>query len=135
MLEYRRYRVVPILITLGILVTLIFTWRMFAATESSRSAAARKILAQRSEIRLSLTIDYATGNLAQEQYLMSDIQGTSSAEYVGVSRGGTLVRVQAPSRQTKDYSSNVAFFFGKVVQDGIWELTNRPPRGDTSKKY
>lgn len=135
MLDRPRFPVVPVAIALTIVVAIAVAWRLYAGVESSRSAVARRVLAQRSEIRLSLTIEHVAGNVQREEYRIADIDGVSSAEYRISTRGGTLVRVQAPARKTKDYDSDVAFFFGRVVQDGIWELSNRPPRGDTTKRY
>ena len=135
MLERPRVAFVPIAIAVTVIVAIAIAWKMYAGVESSRSAVARRVLAQRSEIRLSLAIEHRTGKIEREEYRIADIDGVSSAEYRVRARSGTLVRVQAPARKTREYDSDVAFFFGKVVQDGIWELGNRPARGDTSKRY
>ncbi|MEO6991704.1 MAG: hypothetical protein ABI346_05235 [Candidatus Baltobacteraceae bacterium] len=135
MLDRPRVPFVPIAIALTVIAALALAWKMYGGIESARSAAARRVLAQRSEIRLSLRIDHTTGKIAREEYRIADLDGLSTAEYRVLGRSGTLVRVQAPARKTKEYGSDVAFLFGKVVQDGIWELGNRPPRGDTSKRY
>jgi len=29
----------------------------------------------------------------------------------------------------------VSFFFGKLVQDGVWDLMDKPPRGNTDAHY
>lgn len=126
---------VPTFIFLALVAAIVGGWQMFARTESGRIEAARKIAQSRSDIRLQLTMTHQDGPIAGESYIMGDNNGVSSIEYRATSRTGTSVRVDAPSRKTKEGGSDVAYLFGQVVQDGIWELTDRPPRGDTRTTY
>jgi hypothetical protein len=84
-----------------------------------------------SEIALSMTVRYARGMIAREEYRMNDNNGLSSAVYRVTGRSGMRVRIE--SLPHADY--DVSFLFGKVVRDGIWELPGVPPRGDTSVSY
>jgi hypothetical protein len=130
-----RIAAVPTFIFIALVAAIVGGWQLFARTESGRIEAARRIAQSRSEIRLQLTMTHATGPIAEESYRMGDNNGVSSIEYRATSRSGTTVRVDAPSRKTKEGGSDVAYLFGAVVQDGIWELTNRPARGDTGTTY
>jgi hypothetical protein len=126
---------VPAFIFLALVAALVGGWQMFARTESGRYEAARTVAHSRSEIRLELTMTRRTGPIAEESYRMTDNNGVSAIEYRATSRTGTTVRVDSPARKTKETGSDVAYLFGQVVQDGIWELNDRPARGDTSTTY
>ncbi|MBD5634066.1 MAG: hypothetical protein IAI49_06265 [Candidatus Eremiobacteraeota bacterium] len=126
---------IPILILALSLAGLLAAYALFNRTVVPRYVAARKVLNQRSDIRLSLTISHDRGALSEEDYSMSDIDGVSASRYRAVGRSGTAITVEERPRTTLDPGANVAFFFGKAVQDGIWDLTNKPPRGDTSTHY
>jgi hypothetical protein len=125
---------IPFLIFALSIVALFAAYAMFNRSIVPRYAGARKVLAQRSEIRTSLTIRHDGGALVEETYAMSDIDGVSASSYRVVGRNGTAITIEERPRAVLD-AGNVAFFFGKVVQDGIWELTNRPPRGDTATHF
>ncbi len=125
---------IPILIFVLAIAGLTAAYAFFNGAIAPRYAGARKVLDRRSEIRLSLDIVHTTGPLTAERYAMSDIEGVSASEYRVTGRNGTTVTVQERPRQSLD-DANVAFFFGKAVADGIWELTNRPPRGDAATRY
>ncbi|MBD5604318.1 MAG: hypothetical protein IAI48_04410 [Candidatus Eremiobacteraeota bacterium] len=126
---------IPFLIFVLALVGLLAAYAFFNRTIVSRYVAARHVLNRRSEIRLSLTVDHATGPLVRETYEMSDVEGVSASSYRVAGRSGTTVTIVERPERTLDPDANVAFFFGKTVQDGIWELTNRPPRGDAGTRY
>jgi hypothetical protein len=125
---------IPFLILVLSIVGLLAAYAMFNRSIVPRYVAARKVLDRHSEIRLSLKIRHEHGALAEEDYAMSDVDGISASSYRAVGRDGTAITVEERPRRALD-AANVAFFFGRVVQDGIWELTNKPPRGDTSTTY
>ncbi len=126
---------IPVLIFVLAIVGLFAAYAFFNHSIVPRYVGARNVLARRSEIRESLRIRYDRGPLVEEDWTMSDIEGTSASEYRVVGRNGTTISIRERPRPTLDAGANVAFFFGRTVQDGIWELTNRPPRGDTSAHY
>ncbi len=125
---------IPFLIFALSIIALLAAYAMFNRSIVPRYAGARKVLAQRSVIRTSLTIRHDKGALMEEDYAMSDVDGVSASSYRAVGRNGTTITVEERARVALD-DANVAFFFGKAVQDGIWELTNRPPRGDRTTHY
>lgn len=95
---------------------------------------AQRVLDAPSRLQLGMTVSYKAGPLLEEDYTMSDVDGVSSSRYRALGRSGTQITVQERARETLD-AANVAYFFQRAVQDGIWELTSKPPRGDTSATY
>lgn len=126
---------IPPLIFVVTAVGLVVAFTYFRATEAQRFVATHKVLVQRSVIRLGMTVGYDAGPLVEEDYAMSDVDGVSSSSYRGVGRRGTRITITERPRATLEDGVNVAYFFGQVVQDGIWELSSRPPRGDTRAHY
>ena len=106
-------------------------WLLFSKTEAGRYDAARNVASAPSDIRLGLVISYASGPLVSETYRMEDRNGVSTSAYHVSGRNGLTVNVTTLPHETYD----VSFFFEKAVQDGIWELRNRPPRGDANARY
>ena len=122
---------VPFLLFLAGVVAVAAMWYAFATNERSRYAQTLKVQQSHSDIKLGMQIHHLTGPFTDEYYDLDDRDGISTSDYRAVGRSGVTVRVAALPRQTVD----VAFFFDKVVQDGIWELSNRPVRGDASARY
>lgn len=85
----------------------------------------------RSVLELSLTIAYDTPPIFQERYTMRNDNGISSVQYRIQGYSGKVVTITLPPAQT----TAVTFFFEEVVQDGIWQLVNEPPRGNTAVHY
>jgi hypothetical protein len=105
-------------------------WQLFSQTQAQRFSEVRNVARSPSDIRLALTIDYARGRLAREAYTMVDENGSSNASYAVTDRAGTVARFHESS---KGY--DVSFLFDRLVADGIWQLTDKPPRGDASARY
>lgn len=84
-----------------------------------------------SDIRLRMTLDYDKPPIYQEEYLMDDVDGVSSSSYRIRGYAGKQIKIAAPASKTYD----VSFLFGLVVQDGIWDLVDRPPRGNADVHY
>ena len=126
---------IPLLIFVATLIGLGGAYAYFQATQTGRYEAARSVLAQRSEIRLRMTVRHEAGPLASEEYRMSDIEGVSRASYRVLGRNGTQIAIEERPRVTLEEGANVAFLFDELVVDGIWELPSRPPRGDTTTHY
>lgn len=123
--------IVPLAVLLAGLAAVAGGWLIFERTERASYDAAHRVAHSRSEIRMSLVVRRDRGPLAVEEYRLADLDGISSAEYRGTARTGLQVKIDSLPRRTTD----VSFTFGKAVLDGIWELTNKPPRGDTSTRY
>ena len=126
-----RVNPVPVGVVLALVVAVAGSAWMFAHNEAGHFTAAQRVASEPSAERVGLTITYASGPLAREEYNMSDINGASSATYRAVGRSGSAVTVRSLPRETYD----VSFLFGALVRDGIWELQSKPPRGDTSRTY
>ncbi len=114
-----------------VLVAFILGWRMFAQVESTRFAATERVAHSKSAIHLRLRMRHEHGAITAEEYALQDLDGVSTASYAATDRrSGTTARFTEPIR---GYA--VAFLFEELVRDGIWELRDRPPRGDTSTTY
>jgi hypothetical protein len=124
-----------IFVAIALAVAVFGMWQLFSRTESGRYEAAHKVQQSRSEIHIDLVIVHDKGHIAQESYAIADIDGVSSVTYNVTDRAGKTVHVTAPAHKTKEYGSDVAYLFGQTVQDGIWDLTDKPLRGDTSTHY
>lgn len=85
----------------------------------------------RSVLDLSLSIKYDKPPVYEERYTMRNDNGVSTAQYRIQGYSGKVVTITLPPDKT--YA--VTFFFEQVVQDGIWQLTNRPDAGNTSARY
>jgi hypothetical protein len=120
-----------VLFALFIGVLAVGVWAMYAKLERDRFAAARNVAQSRSDIKLSMLVRRENGPLSEEEYRMQDTDGVSTASYRAVGRKGLQVTVE-----TKPYETfEVSFLFGKLQQDGLWEVRSKPPRGDTSTVY
>jgi hypothetical protein len=126
---------IPPLIFVVTLIGLAGAYAFFQRALVPRYAATRSVLASRSDIELRMSVRYARGPLVEEDYTMSDEDGVSSAAYRGVGRSGLQITIAEPPLKTIDEGRNVANLFGEVVQDGIWELPSKPPRGNTNARY
>jgi hypothetical protein len=118
---------------IGVLLVLavaIGVWVIYTRQEAHRFVAARNVLRSKSEIRLRMDVLHTTGPVRRETYLLSDIEGVSSASY-RVEGRATAVTVEMKPYQTFD----VSFVFGKLVQDGLWDVKSKPARGDVSTTY
>jgi len=103
----------------------------FPKTEGSRFSQTQQVLQARAEIRVAMTVTHAVGPLTREQYLLVNKDGSSTESYRVDGRNGHGYIVRTAPRETRD----LAFLFGKLVQDGLWKLTSKPQRGDTTTGY
>lgn len=126
---------IPPLIFLITVAGLALAYGFFQSAVLPRYQASRKVLVSKSEVRISLAIAYDRGPLARENYAMSDVDGVSASNYRAVNRNGVQITITERPRATIEDGPNVAYFFQRVVADGIWELRSQPARGDTSAHY
>jgi hypothetical protein len=106
-------------------------WRLFAHPVAERSAAVRRVLASKSYIRVEMHVVYQSGRVGSENYVLVDDDGVSKASYAATDpQTGTTARF---SEQSRGY--DVSFLFEKLVQDGIWQLTSKPPRAANEPIY
>lgn len=79
----------------------------------------------------SLAMHYDTPPIFSETYVAEDNNGISSFSYRIRGYNGREVRINAPPRKIYD----VSYFFGRLVQDGVWDLTSKPIRGNGAIHY
>jgi hypothetical protein len=84
-----------------------------------------------SVLDLGMTIKYDKPPIYLEQYTMHNDNGISTVQYKVQGYNGKVVTIMLPPDKT--YA--VTFLFQEIVQDGIWQLVNKPPAGDTSAHY
>jgi hypothetical protein len=118
----RRFPIEIFIVVLAV-VMLLIGWRIYGTGEMGRFGPA--IHAQRapSQLYARLTIRYPKGPIYEEEYNMSDIEGVSTFRYRIRGVNGHQITVNAPPARVYD----VSFFFGKLDQDGIWQLVSKPP--------
>ncbi|HEY2554052.1 MAG TPA: hypothetical protein VGI15_02280 [Candidatus Cybelea sp.] len=127
----RRLFIIALLLGAGAVVAVGgMLWQMFSSDQAQRYRNVQRVERAPSRVAVSLDVDYASGPVAHETYRMSDENGHSDASYAVTDRSGTTARF----RETVA-AYGVSFLFEKLVADGIWELTDRPPRGNTSIRY
>src|SRR5579863_5178064 len=90
-----------------------------------------RVLNSQSVLDVSLLMKYAKPPIYSEEYTMHNDNGVSTAQYRIQGYSGKVVTITQPPDKT--YA--VTFFFEEVVQDGIWQLVNKPPIGDMSIAY
>lgn len=90
-----------------------------------------KVRNSASVLDLSLALKYDKPPVYEEQYVMRNDNGVSTAQYRIQGYSGKVVTITLPPDKT--YA--VTFFFEQVVQDGIWQLMNKPDAGNTDVHY
>jgi hypothetical protein len=110
---------------------LVLGWRIYGAGEMGRFGPAIHAQKAPSQLFARLLIRYAKPPIYQEEYRMSDIEGVSSFQYTIRGFNGRQITVKAPPARVYD----VSFFVGKLDQDGIWQLENKPPRPGAQAFY
>ncbi|GAC1305377.1 MAG: hypothetical protein NVS2B3_07080 [Vulcanimicrobiaceae bacterium] len=126
---------IPPLIVIATLIALAGSYAFFQKALLPRYAASRRVLASRSDLRLSMRVRYDAGPLVEERFAMRDLDGLSSSSYRVLGRSGLQITIEERPRKTIEAGPNVAFFFQEAVADGIWELRSKPPRGDRRTQY
>jgi hypothetical protein len=122
---------IEIFIVIVVIVTLILGWRIYGAGEMGRFGPAIHAQKAPSVLEARMLVRYAKPPIAEEEYRMSDVEGVSTFTYRVRGTNGHQITVTAPPARVYD----VSFFFGKLGQDGIWQLDNRPPLADADAHY
>jgi hypothetical protein len=106
-------------------------WRVFVPLESQRYTAVQQVRQQTTAFHASETVTHLKGPIAREEWRLDNANGVSTASYSAENRAGTRVaKFTAPIR-----GYDVTFAFEELVRDGVWELTNRPYRGNLNDAY
>ena len=127
----RHRSIIPLAILLFAIFMAVTGYFIYWRNETGRLAQVAKIHLAKSEIYSRLLIAYDKPPVYQEEYRMQDIEGKSSFTYLIRSYAGREISISAPPAAMYD----VSFFYGKLDQDGVWQIVNQPPRGDTSVHY
>jgi len=133
-----RIRFIPTVIALVVVAVLVGGYFFYYGPEMARYNAVRPMAVSASDIKLGMLVSYDRGPLASEEYRLEDNNGNSTAFYrvTGRSLGTTSETLRSYTIiAPKSRTYTVPFFFDKLVQDGIWDVTNQPPRGDTNAHY
>jgi hypothetical protein len=123
------------LVFFTMLVGVILASIVYVRTLAPRYAKNHAILHSASDIRVAMRIAYDRGPLSEETWKMQDRDGLSTLDYRALGRNGIQVTIAERPSETIHSESNVAFLFGKLVQDGLWDLPSKPPRGNTNAHY
>lgn len=122
---------IGILIVILAIVFIILGWRIYGPGEMGRFGPAIHAQKAPSELYARLSIRYAKPPIAEEEYDTSDIEGVSTFSYRIRGYDGHQITVKAPAAKVYD----VSFFFGRLVQDGIWQLDDKAPRPNANANY
>lgn len=106
--------------------TLLIKWPDFQHKAELARVAARPTL-----LDARLTIRYDKPPIYEERYVMRNDNGASTMQYYVRGYSGKVVTITEPPSET--YA--VTFFFESIVADGIWQLMDKPPAGNTSVHY
>lgn len=125
----RRFPIVEIIVVIFAIVLGVVGWQV----DSYRYRLQPGVRAQKapSELYARLTIRYAKPPIYAESYDMQDIEGISSFQYQIRSYGCREITIKAPPSKITD----VSFFFGRLDQDGIWQLTDKPALPNAAATY
>ncbi|HET9028838.1 MAG TPA: hypothetical protein VFN49_01565 [Candidatus Aquilonibacter sp.] len=127
----RRSQVVPVAILLFTIFMAVTGYFIYWHDETARVEKVAQIHKARSEIYTHLLIRYDKPPVYEEEYRMQDVEGKSTFTYRIRSYAGKQISITAPPGPMYD----VSFFYGKLDQDGVWQIVNQPPRGNTSIHY
>jgi hypothetical protein len=126
---------IPLLVFLTMFVGVVLASIVYLHTLAPRYAKNDAILHSASDIKVAMQIAYDRGPLRQETWTMRDRDGLSTLAYRALGRNGVQVTISERPSDTLNDQTNVSFLFGKLVQDGLWDLPSKPPRGDTNAHY
>lgn len=127
----RRFQPLEIVIVVFLGIMLYFGWRIYGAGEMGRFGPAIKAQKAPSALYARMLVRYDKPPIYEEEYRMQDVEGISSFTYRIRSYNCKEITIKAPAGRMYD----VSFFFGKLDQDGIWQLVNRPPRPNAAAFY
>ena len=112
-------------------VMLIVGWRIYGTGEMGRFGPAIHAQHAPSELYARLLIRYAKPPIFEEEYDTSDVEGVSTFRYRVRGTAGHQITVKAPAARVYD----VSFFFGRLDQDGVWQLVDKPPLPNADAHY
>jgi len=122
---------IEVLIVVVAAVMLVLGWRIYGPGEMGRFGPVIHAQKAPSELYARLTIRYPKPPIYEETYDMADVEGVSKFQYRVRAYTGREIIITAPPARVYD----VSFFFGKLEQDGIWQLVDKPPLPGADAAY
>jgi len=122
---------IEILIVVLSAIMLVLGWRIYGAGEMGRFGPAIHAQKAPSELHAQMLVRYTKPPIYEEEYRMADVEGVSTFSYRIRGYKGHQITVTAPPARVYD----VSFFFGKLGQDGIWQLVDKPPLPGADEHY
>jgi hypothetical protein len=126
----RRYPVSIAIVAFSVFM-LITGYLVYRNTELARLHQVMTRKKAPSQIYAHLLVQYDKPPVLEEEYSMQDIEGVSTFQYRIRSYAGKQVTLTVPPSVITD----VSYFYGKLDQDGVWQIVNQPDRGKTSPRY
>jgi hypothetical protein len=126
----RRFPIEVLIVVLSV-VMLALGWRIYGAGEMGRFGPAVHAQRAPSELYAHMLVRYANPPVDDEEYRMSDVEGVSTFTYRIHGHRGHVITVTAPPARVYD----VSFFFGRLVQDGVWQIVDRAPLPHADARY
>ena len=126
----RRFPVAPAIVLLTVVIGII-GWRFSIPSEYRRLQEVAATRKARSEIYTRMLVRYDKPPIYEEEYRMADVEGVSTYDYRIRAYNGKEITITQPPRRMYD----VSYFYGSLDQDGVWQLTNRPLRGNATVHY
>jgi hypothetical protein len=127
----RRIPVLEIFIVAVVAVMLYFGWRHYGAGEFARFGPVIHAQKAPSALYARMLVRYSKPPIYEEEYRMQDVEGVSTFDYRIRGYDGRQITVTAPAAKVYD----VSFFFGSLGEDGVWQLTSKPPRPNANAHY
>lgn len=122
---------IEILIIVLCIVMLAIGWRIYGAGEMGRFGPALHAQRAPSLLQARMLVRHTNSPVYEEEYRMADDEGVSTFDYRIRGVKGHQITVTAPAARVYD----VSFFFGKLVQDGVWDLVDKAPRRGADAFY
>jgi hypothetical protein len=126
-----RRHVVPIFVLVLTLIFVVITFLVSFRYETGRMREVQAIKSSPSQIYARMLIQYDKPPIYQEEWRMQDIEGVSTYDYRIRAYDGKQYTITMPPGAVHE----VSYWWGKLDRDGIWQITNQPPRGDTGATY
>jgi hypothetical protein len=126
----RRYPITILILLLSTL-TVFIIYKQYWSQATKSLTDVDRVRNAPSEIYARMLVRYAKPPIYDEEWSMQDVEGTSTYQYRIRSYEGKQITITQPKGEMFD----VSFFFGRLDQDGVWQIVDKPDRGDTNVRY
>jgi hypothetical protein len=122
---------IEILIVVLCVVMIALGWRIYGMGEMGRFGPAIHAQHAPSALYARMLVRFTKPPIYEEEFRMSDVEGVSTFDYRIRGVKGHQIVITAPAARVYD----VSFFYGRLVQDGIWQLVNKAPLPHADAHY